>query len=103
MENGRLLCANHLRSFEQGVLRWDGSQFVESAPWLRVPPPQTDHDMSARVYIALQSHLAPEAYNELLDGGVPPRMSLNDFVELCARLGVNHHVVLQTALTIILD
>lgn len=103
VENGRLLCANHLRSFEQGVLRWDGSQFVESAPWLRVPPPQTDHDMSARVYIALQSHLAPEAYNELLDGGIPPRMSLSDFVELCTSLAVDAQMVLRTALSIIFD
>lgn len=103
VENGRLLCANHLRSFEQGVLRWDGSQFVESAPWLRVPPPRTYHDMSARVYIALQSHLAPEAYNELLDGGIPPRMSLGDFVELCTRLALDAQRVLRTALSIIFD
>lgn len=103
VENGRLLCANHLRSFEQGVLRWDGSQFVESAPWHRVPPPQADHDMSSRVYLALQSYIAPDIYNSLLDRGVPPRMSLSDFVELCTRLGVDRHKVLDSALSIIFD
>lgn len=41
-ENGRLLCANHHRAFDAGLLRWTGGEFEQvegAATVLPVPPP----------------------------------------------------------------
>jgi 5-methylcytosine-specific restriction endonuclease McrA len=101
--NGRLLCANHHRAFVQGILTWDGQSFLESAPWIRVPPPEADRYMSGQVAIAVGSMLRDrgDALGDKPD--VPVPLTLSSFVEFCGQLKLNAPDVLDQALGVIFD
>jgi 5-methylcytosine-specific restriction endonuclease McrA len=101
--NGRLLCANHHRSFTQGILTWDGDCFIESAPWIRVPPPEADTYLAGQVSVALGSMMQERGNDPLSWSDITVPLTLSKFVEFCAHVGLNPPDVLDRALGVIID
>jgi hypothetical protein len=101
--NGRLLCANHHRSFAQGILKWDGRRFVPSAPWLRVPPPAVDTRLAEQVFIALSANRRARGDRPVQCYEFPNPLTLSKFVMLCQTLSLSAPEVLQQALGINVD
>lgn len=101
--NGRLLCANHHRSFTQGILTWDGEDFVQSAPWIQVPPPESDRYMMGQVSVAAGWMLQEKGEDRLTWSDIPVPLTLSNFVEFCHRWGLDAPEVLDHALGVIID
>jgi hypothetical protein len=102
--NGRLLCANHHRAFAQGILKWDREgRFIQSAPWLRIPPPAVHTRLVEQVFIALTELLRARGDNTIRWYQFPVPLTLSAFVRLCQEFDISAPEVLDHALRVNID
>jgi hypothetical protein len=102
--NGRLLCANHHRAFAQGILKWDREgRFIQSAPWLRIPPPAVHTRLAEQVFTALTELLRAQGDDTIRWYRFPVPLTLSAFVKLCQELELSAPEVLDHALRANID
>lgn len=101
--NGRLLCANHHRAFDCGLLTWDGEQFRVRDCSVHIPPPPRRHTLTDQLEIVIDELLLERGMtrDELaLEQG---RLTLDGLDQVALRLDISPVDLLRQASHVIFD
>lgn len=103
--NGRLLCANHHRAFDRGLLKWstEGDYFYTDQPSTHIPPPSKRYTLTDQIEIQLGALLNERGMTWDDLRVEPGRLTLDSLEDVCGQFDVPVDELIRDAGSIIID